>query len=174
MPADADVAMGAFSPVARLVSAALQDSATRVRVYRALKMAPGRLGLDLQLCQDDPLIHEIFDAGERFGAGVAASHCAFARAQGGLVLYMDHDRLQHWDPSVSPIVTAIANIDTPSAATFHGYRSPVRMIDLPADGSVQGPILVILPIQHSTRSKLAGPLPPVQSVVRATPSPKTP
>src|SRR5690348_8991298 len=54
---DKDPVMGGLSGVARHVAAALEDSATRFDVMRALKAdSIGGLGLDLSSCDSDPLV----------------------------------------------------------------------------------------------------------------------
>ncbi|CAN5858451.1 hypothetical protein BH11GEM1_BH11GEM1_35140 [soil metagenome] len=166
---DSDATMGALSAIARHISAAMQDSAVRVHVKMALMQSTSAVGIDLQSCDKDPAITELFASGERFGAGAAPTLCSFAKGRVGLVLYMDRDRLRNWSPSVSPVVTAIANPDQPIAKSFHGYRSPVRTIDVPSDGSLQGPLLVVLPYQHPSRHAPNLALPPSQAIKRSVP-----
>lgn len=147
--ADADPVMGTLSPIAQYVAAGLQDFAVRLAVHRALTSPSAhRMGLDLHACASDSVIISLLRAGERRGAGLAASVCQMLGSMNGAVLFMDPSRLRKWNGSTVPIVTAIANPGRELPATFHGYRSPNRLIDLPADGSIQGPVFIVLPYQH--------------------------
>jgi hypothetical protein len=69
-----------------------------------------------------------------------------------MVLYMDRDLLAQWDAAaVVPVVTALAHPNAALPAAFRGYRTPEETVDLPGDGSVTGPVLVVLPNIHPSR-----------------------
>ena len=148
----ADKVMGPLSELARHVSAGLQDPAVRGRVVRAMKdSAMGRNGLDLTACDATELFGAVFTAAERRGGRSGGLLCSNIREARGLILYMDRDRLAGWDSTTIPIVTAVADPTQAMPNSFVGYRSPLQTIDLPRDGSVGGPILVILPYLHHRR-----------------------
>lgn len=152
---DPDPVMGALSPIAQHIALALRDSSTRVAIARAMK-DPGAtlLGLNLRACDSDSLVARVFAAGHRRGGDLPDVVCRAVQAHSGMVLFMDRDRLRGWDGSASPIVTAIANPDATLPTSFHGYRTPTRLVDLPRDGSLQGPILVVFPMVHPTHAAI--------------------
>jgi hypothetical protein len=155
---DTDSVMGSLSPIAQHVIAGLQDSSIRMAVYHAMtKRGASTVGLDLQGCADEPVVLALIREGEHNGAMPASQACGVLKGLPGAVLYMDPDRLRAWDGSTIPIVTALENPHARIPPTFHGYRATNRMIDLPADGSLKGPILVILPIVHPRRVTNAPP-----------------
>ena len=148
---DTNDAMGPLAGVARHIAAGLQDSATRMAIARVLKTTgESRIGLDLQSC-DQGEVSRLLVAGERAGAGAADSVCRKLQALSGLVLYMDPDRLRAWDGSVIPVVTAVARLDTNLAASFHGYLTSIRIVELSRDRPPAGPLLVVLPYRHPRR-----------------------
>lgn len=153
---DQDATMGALSGVARHIVTALRDPALRAAVAAAMKAdSTSRLGLDLQDCDSPGVVHSLLAAGEKYGAGAAASVCASIKSRAAGALFMDPDRLRGWNGSTIPIVTAIENPRSALPATFHGYLSSERVIDLPADGSLKGPILVVLPLVHPHHNSYA-------------------
>ena len=153
-----DTVMGSLSPLARHLAIGLRDPKARVALADYMKSNPNpRAGVDLQLCDRAPALSGIIAAGQRGGG--SASMCGFVKAQAGVTLYMDPDRLRGWDASVAPIVTAIENPGAARPALFQGYRASDRMIDLPSDGSLGGPILVVLGQAHVSRRSVSGPRP---------------
>ena len=68
-----------------------------------------------------------------------------------MVLYMDRDLLARWDPAVVPIITALADPSAALPVVFRGYRTPEETVDLPGDGAVTGPVLVVLPNIYPSR-----------------------
>lgn len=144
--------MGDLSGLARQLAAALQNPKLRAAVRRSLESGDPRMtALDLQDCQGASLAGQLLHEAERRGAGLAADACAQAIQARGMMLYIDRDRLAQWDSSVVPIVTAIESPGTSLPKTFKGYRSPSVTIDLPGDGSIGGPVLVVLPIPTPSR-----------------------
>lgn len=153
---DSDLTMGRYSAVARHLAWALRDSATRMNLATLLKHdSTTLLGADLQACDTEGPVKAIFDAAERRGAGLASVVCATLKRTPGGVLYMDRDRLRAWDGTTIPIVTAIEHPEHPPLRSFHGYLATDRAIDLPPDGSLAGPILVILPLIHPSHHEFA-------------------
>ena len=147
---DNDSTMADLSPIARHLIVALRDSTLRIDLARALKAQEnGTLGIDLHDCDHDALAVRVLREGERRGAGGASLACTRIRQRAGMVLYMDRDRLRGWDGTTIPVVTAVSNPDRGLPVTFRGYRSATQMIDLPSDGSIRGPILVVLPYMHA-------------------------
>lgn len=144
-----DPTMGSLSSLARHVSLALQSEAVRREVYDSMK-SPEALGagLNLQECNHSGVAQDLLRSGELAGGSSAAAFCAAIRGLNGLTLYMDPGRLDNWNPKFLPIVTAIANPGTKLPAHFLGYRSARFTIDLPGNGSLKGPILVVLPRKH--------------------------
>jgi hypothetical protein len=147
--------MGALSAIARHVSAGLRDSATRMAVAQAMKSGDApTLGLNLHACEANAVVARLLVKGERAGGEPVAAVCAAIRQHRGMTLYMDPDRLRVWNGYSIPIVTALAAPDAANLpSTFHGYRSPGRLIDLPSDGSEKGPILVVLPYVHPSEAR---------------------
>jgi hypothetical protein len=84
---------------------------------------------------------------------------------------MDPDRAAQWSGREAPIVAAIATSGTALPATFVAYRSPELMIDLPSDGSLRGPLLVVLPFRHPTRAARYPIMLPEPQVVHAAKQP---
>lgn len=147
-----DKVMGPLSDLARHVVAGLQDPAVRGRLVRAMKdSSMTRRGLDLLDCDATAPLGAVLAAAEKRGGRSRALLCSSIRQSRGLTLYMDPDRLAGWDSTVIPIVTAVADPNQAIPNSFLGYRSPSETIDLPRDGSVGGPILVILPHLHRGR-----------------------
>jgi hypothetical protein len=151
-PAVQDVAMGSLSPFARHVVAGLQDPKVRGKIVRAMKNSHVfGVGLDLEDCGPNTVIGDLLEAGAMRG-GAAASHvCGSFQQSGGIMLYMDRDRLAHWDSTVIPVVTAIQRPEIAVPTTFVGYRSPTRTIQLYRDAPLDGPVLVLLPFSHPHR-----------------------
>lgn len=148
-----DEAMGPLTGVAQHISRALQDEVARNALATALKAdSTARFGIDLQDCGKTSVARVLLAAGERRGGDAAANVCSSILRQRGLVLYMDPGRLSEWSGREVPIVTAIADPRLPLPRTFLGYRSPTRTIELPADGSLRGPILVIVPFRSASRA----------------------
>lgn len=147
-----DPTMGSLSSLARHVSMALQSDALRKEVHDSMSN-PNAMGagLDLQECDQPGVAQHLLRSGELVGGGSAAELCATIRRMDGLSLYMDPGRLQRWDPKLLPIVTAIADPNKKLPTHFLGYRSARYTIDLPANGSLKGPLLVILPLKHQRR-----------------------
>ena len=155
VPADPDSTMGSLSAVARHIVAALRNPSTRVAVMNAMKSASaGRLGLNLSWCTEDPVVADLLQAGEDAGGDPSPVMCKKIQAYRGLVLYMDPDRLREWDGTSIPMVTAIANPERGVGGPLRAYRGVTTMITLPADGSVRGPLLVVLPYEHGRQSAL--------------------
>jgi hypothetical protein len=161
-PAAVDSVMGQLSPIAQHLAAGLQDSTIRMAVYRAMKSPGANHGsLDLQTCAADPAVSSLVTSGERHGAGPAVAMCALIARLPGATLYMDPTQLARWDGTTIPIVTAVEKANRRLPATIRGYRSPDLLMDLPTDGSLQGPVLVVVPIAHPSRLSRA----PVPGVV---------
>lgn len=151
-PAVADSTMGPLSLIAQNIVAALQDSSTRAAVAQAMKSPrAGLAGLDLQSCDVDGASRALFASAERRGGAAAASLCAKMKARSGAVLYMAPEQLKRWTGASIPIVAARASMDQAIAKTIQGYRSPDRLIDIPLDGTMTGPVLWVLPIAHPSR-----------------------
>lgn len=161
-----DEAMGPHSALAQLIALALQDSAARFGLATALRTdSTARTGIDLQDCATSPVVVALLKAAERRGGATAAAACETMSRQRGLVLYMDPDRVAQWDGRESPIVTAIADPQLALPRTFLGYRGPNQTIQLPSDGSLRGPILVVLPYRNSARAaRLPKVLPPSRAI----------
>ena len=148
-----DAAMGRLSPIALAVAAGLQKPRVRSAVMAAMKDTAARgLGLDLQDCEPGTTTRLLFEAGEARGAESANASCALAAQMTGLVLYMEPEQLAVWSPSVIPLVTALANPGSAWPSHIAAYRSPDRSLDLAADRSLRGPILVVLPLIHPKRT----------------------
>lgn len=148
-----DATMGAFSPIAQAIAAGLQDSTARVNVYRAMKSRAldAVAGLDLQACESDSPIKALLASAEHFGAGPAKDLCAFLTQREGAILYMDPSRLARWDGTTIPVVAARETMNAPLPQAIQVYRSPNRLMTMPTDGSMVGPIVYVLPIAHSSR-----------------------
>jgi hypothetical protein len=151
-PAASDSTMGSLSLVAQNIVAALQDSSTRAAVNHAMKSPRGSLaGLDLQSCDVDATTKALFASAERRGGAAAASLCASIKARSGAVLYMAPEQLKRWTGASIPIVTARGSMDQALQKSVRGYRSPDRLIDIPLDGTMTGPVLWVIPISHPSR-----------------------
>lgn len=169
---DNDATMADLSSVARHLAGALRDSATRADVARAMKdPKESFVGIDLHSCAANPLVLRLLLQGERAGGSPSQIVCQGILHREGLVLYMDRDRLRAWDGSTIPIVTAIAQPGSGLPVTFHGYRSPTKIIDLPSDGSLGGPILVVLPYVHPASAIALRANTPSTSISHATQAP---
>jgi len=147
-----DQAMGSLSPIAFQVAAGLQDPVVLRSVFAAMRDSASQgLGIDLQDCGPGGPTQLLINAGAKRGGQAASVLCAALSALPGAILFMDRDQLKVWNPSVIPIVTAVANPLAPLPQHFLGYRSPSKTIDLGADSKLKGPILVVLPIKHPNR-----------------------
>ena len=147
-----DPVMGRLSGYAQVISAAAQDSAVRVAIAAALRAAPGGLPeLDLQDCRTNGVVIRMIAEAARRGGPEPSTLCGVFEQETGLVLYMDPDRLAHWDVGTVPVVTALSDPTAPLPATFEGYSNPDRTVVLPGDGRSSEPTLVVLPIVHSAR-----------------------
>jgi hypothetical protein len=152
--ADDDATMGNLSEVARHISASLEDPRVRGAVVRAMKDSVNNpIGLDLTECDAGSVAGNTLRSGELRGGRDASTLCEEMKQRGGVILFMDRGRLATWDSTTIPIVTAIANPNVPLQKTFHGYRSPDLVMDVPSDGSLGGPILIVVPAT-STRFAL--------------------
>ena len=162
-----DTVMGDLSPVARHLAFGLRNPKARADLAAYMKSNPEpHSGVDLQTCDRTPALAGLIAAGER--AGGAAGMCAIVRQRAGVTLYMDPDRLKQWDPRIAPIVTAIDDPAAQRPASFLGYRTGDRLVELPADGSLRGPILVVLGQLHPSRLKGRQRLQPtLETLVRA-------
>jgi hypothetical protein len=146
---DDDKTMGGLSEIARHVSAALEDSRVRGALVRAMKDSVNNpVGVDLTECSDGSIAQSVLRAGELRGGRDASTLCEELRAGNGAMLYMEQSRLAGWDSTTIPVVTAIANPNAPLAKSFHGYRAPGLVMDVAADGSLGGPVLVIVPYSN--------------------------
>ena len=143
-----DPAMGKLSPVARQVIAALRDPDLRRELALAMKDTSASYSLDLQDCRTVSLAARLLASGERNGFGTAASACARLTALNGAILYMAPERLEGWDGTVIPLVTAIEHPESPLPTTVWAYRSPSRAVELSSSHPGSGPLLVILPSLH--------------------------
>ena len=149
----ADASMGSWSPMAMAVVAGLQDPRIRRSIVAAMKdTGAAGIGIDLQACQPGGKIDSLYAAAEKRGAMAGAALCALATHASGLVLYMDREQLANWDPSVIPIVTALADPSKGVPDHLVGYRSPTRTLDLRTDDKLATPILVVLPMTHPHRT----------------------
>jgi hypothetical protein len=148
-----DTVMGELSPIARQVVAALRDSVLRVEVARAMKETSSASSIDLQDCAAVSVAQRLLLAGERNGMGSATLHCGNLRKLRGAILYMNPERLAHWDGTVIPIVTAIQNPDRALPKELRAYRSSTRLVNLSLDHPDDGPLLVVLPYVHPRRAK---------------------
>ena len=175
--AEKDPVMGDLSGIAQHVAAAMQSPAVRAVIAAELKQAPnGITQLDLQDCGRNAAIKAMLDEGQRRGGAAPGTLCSAIAKADGMVLYMDRDLLARWDPAaVVPIVTALAHPGAALPAGFRGYRTPEETVDLPGDGSVTVPVLVVLPNIHpsrkSPRPELKG---NAQSVTIAQPAKEAP
>jgi hypothetical protein len=151
--AENDPVMGDLSGIAQHVAAAMQSPAVRATIATALKQAPdGITQLDLQDCGRNVAIKAMLDEGQRRGGAAPGTLCSAIAQADGMVLYMDRDLLARWDPAtVVPVVTALAHPASALPAAFRGYRTPEETVDLPGDGSVTVPVLVVLPNIHPSR-----------------------
>lgn len=149
-PALHDAGMSDLSPVAQHIIVALRDSAVRVAVIDALKQSTnGHIGIDLSSCNGISLGAAIISTGERLGAGPASPICDRLRTGSGMTLYMSPERLARWNPTVIPIVTAIANPDQPRPVHIMGYQFADMTIDI-SDPKFIGPVLVVVPYAHGS------------------------
>jgi hypothetical protein len=150
--AENDPVMGDLSGIAQHVAAAMQSPAVRATIAAALKAPNGITQLDLQDCGRNAAIKAMLDEGQRRGGGEPGALCSAIAQADGMVLYMDRDLLARWDPAtVVPVVTALAHPASALPAVFRGYRTPEETVDLPGDGSVTVPVLVVLPNIHPSR-----------------------
>jgi hypothetical protein len=150
-PAD-DQTMGSYSGIAQHIAAALQDPRVRGMVARALRdSVTNPSGLNLSDCSSGTVSGMMLSAGELRGGLSASELCKQLNENVSFTLYMDRTRLAGWDSTVIPIVTAIAKPSDQLPQRFKGYRTPSVLIDLPSDGSVGGPVLVVLPYRHTQR-----------------------
>lgn len=147
-----DVAMGSLSPLARHLVAALRDPSLRRELAIALKDTAASYSLDLQDCRTSSLAKRLFDAGEHEGFGSSSALCAQIVSMNGAILYMAPERLQGWDGSVIPLVSALARPDLPAPATIHAYRSTTRAVEISMAHPGEGPLLVILPVPQQRRA----------------------
>lgn len=106
------------------------------------------IGLDLRACSTELIIQRLFAAAERHGGPLADAMCQGIRGRAGLALYMDRDRLDAWDGTTIPIVTAIADPSRTLPVQLRAYRSATRIISISRDSTVGGPLLVVLPTLH--------------------------
>jgi hypothetical protein len=146
--------MGKLSIVALQVVTGLQDPRVRAAVIAAMRDTTSRgHGLDLQDCGETSVTRSLFVAAAKRGAQPIDAMCRSVGALPGLILHMDREQLARWDPSVIPIVTAIAEPHAPPPGDLTGYRSPSRTINLGADKQLKGPILVVFPAKHANRGR---------------------
>ncbi len=175
VPEIPDRTMGRLSPLALQIVVALRDPALRARLAAFMKSSEGGLlGLSLSDCGANSLADEIFARGENNGVGSAETSCANTKLYAGVVLHMAPERLRAWDGSTIPIVTAIEHPEDPLPTTFLGYRGATQAIELPKDGSVGGPILVLLPYAkrpNDREAKIEGM--PQRTLHPAPPTPNT-
>jgi hypothetical protein len=137
--------MGQLSPVAQFISTAILDKNARLELHAALLNAGGSpFGLKLSECASSAPLVTLMNAGEHRGAGSGRALCRMLAARGGVTLWMNPAWLRQWDGSTLPIVAAIDNPAIALPRTFKGYIGAKHAIDLPADGSVGGPVLVVL------------------------------
>ena len=61
-----------------------------------------------------------------------------------MTLWMVPGRLREWTGSMAPIVAAIDDPSRPLPQFFKGYYGAQRAVDLPQDGSVTAPVLMVL------------------------------
>ena len=151
--AESDPVMGDLSRIAQHVAAAMQSPAVRATIAAELRRAPNGIAqLDLQDCGRNAAIKAMLDEGQRRGGTAPGTLCSAMAHADGMVLYMDRDLLARWNPAtVVPIVTALAHPGGALPAVFRGYRTPEETVDLPGDGSVTVPVLVVLPSMHPSR-----------------------
>jgi hypothetical protein len=148
----ADDGMGTLAPIALQVVTGLQNVHVRAAVIGAMRDTSAHgYGLDLQDCQTTGVTRALFQAAEVRGGALADALCQTVSRLPGLILHMDHEQLGNWNPSIIPIVTAIAHPEAGTPRHLTGYRSPSRTIDLTADKHLQGPILVVFPARHPDR-----------------------
>lgn len=175
-PPRQDPTMGPLSPIAQHIAAGLQDSVTRATIRRSLLNPRSSIpAADLQSCDDTTgAVGHLLRSGELRGAGLAKNLCTTLKAMSGAILYMDPTQLAHWDGSVIPVVTAIAHPGQRLPASIVGYRSPNVTMDLPTDGHMAGPVLVVLPLLHESRLPSRATPPPARAVFVPDPKPPTP
>ncbi|HJQ10665.1 MAG TPA: hypothetical protein VJ840_06490 [Gemmatimonadaceae bacterium] len=82
---------------------------------------------------------------------------------------MSPNRAAAWDPATMPIVTAIEDPLGRRRGNFLGYLSPSKTIELPEDGRIGGPILVVLGMPHPTRLETLRPPKVTLNVINAPP-----
>jgi hypothetical protein len=146
---DNDPVMGKLSGIAQHIAAAVQSPEVRSSIRDELRRASNGIAqLDLQDCTRNAVVRSMLDEGQRRGGGSSASLCSAIQQADGLTLYMDRDLLAAWDPAVVPVVTALSTPGAPLPAMFRGFRTADATVDLPGDGSVTGPVLVVLPNAH--------------------------
>jgi hypothetical protein len=173
LPPVDDPTMGSLSSAAQHIAAGLQDSVIRMAIRRSLLESHASVPeLDLQACDITASDSDkLLQSGERRGAKVARDLCKMFKGMNGAILYMDPTQLAHWDGSTIPIVTAVADPDQPLPASIRGYRSPNVMIDMPTDGSMAGPMLAVLPLQHESQRSLRATAPSTRAVFVSNPKP---
>jgi hypothetical protein len=147
-----DPTLDDLSVVAQLVATALQDSTTRMELRGELLANPKEAMIDLQSCRENGVASRMFAISERRGVRNATAMCTAAIAREGLTLYLDPARLNQWDGTTIPLVTAIAHPDRPLADSITVYRSPARTMRMSTNATFDGPIIVILPEAHSSRA----------------------
>lgn len=140
-----DTVMGTLSPVAHFISAALRERRARMAIREALLNEPrGSNGLDLSRCGSNTALAALMAAGEHAGAGAARAICKGLAAKKGITLWMNPGWLRTWDGARMPLVAALDNPAAPLPKIFKGYADKDRVVFLPADGSLNAPILVVL------------------------------
>jgi hypothetical protein len=160
-----DRVMGNLSLTAHQIAVGLGNAKVRQLVVQAMKSpAAAGAGLDLNACETGTIVGDLLTAAEQRGAGSAAALCSSIRRSGGRTLYMSKDGLRQWDGSFVPIVTAIESPHLPLPKRWKGYRSGQRTIDLFADKSPPGPVLVVSPIIHPAAVARAARTIPTQQV----------
>lgn len=161
-----DPVMGALSPVARHIVIALRDSATRVAIIDAMRLAePRGLGLDLTACSNAGPVHDLFAKGEERGGARATDICAVIAGRLGATLYLNSAALSAWDPSVIPTVIAIDHPERKLPRAFLGYRSPTQTITLSDSAPLAGPVLLVLGTPHPL-TVARQPFKPLRTVAR--------
>jgi hypothetical protein len=164
--------MGDLDGIAQHIARAIQDSATRQALRRALLADENRGALDLSECEGKGVAARLSAFGERRGGVSVATHCAAVRRFPGMILFMDRRQLAVWDGTTLPIVTGLANASAATPANLMGYRSPETLISIGADRHLAAPILVVVPIPHPRRLRAmqVGGLPAITARSAAAPT----
>ena len=152
MPAES-LGMRGMERYALAIARALEDSATRIQLAKAMRdSANAPLGIDLTACDRRSTASALFRVAERLGGDDAAPLCTELRARGRFVLYMDRAKLATWkESSAVPWVTVLADPRAAIPEELMAYQSPTRLVSLGGAHRFPSPVFVVLPYSHPSQ-----------------------